>query len=304
MQLGVGLPASGAWATPENMRRIATRAEELGFASVWTFQRLLHPVDAEWGPVYHAVHDPVTALSFVAGTTSRIRLGLAVVNLPFYPPVLLAKALTTLDIVSDGRLDAGLGLGWSREEFQAVGVPYEQRGRRGEEFVACLKAIWTQPEVEFHGSFYDVPRCRVDPKPVQRPHPPILLGGTADRALRRAGRIADGWISSSRADLSRIGESIALVRSSAQQAGRDPAALRFIVRGVTLVRAEGAEDRKPLQGTVAQIKDDLAAVEGQGVTEVFLDLNFDPLVVGSGTDPAQAMQHAEKVLSSFAPAGR
>jgi probable F420-dependent oxidoreductase len=301
VELGVGLPVSGAWATPESMRRIATRAEELGYASLWTFQRLLHPVDQEWGPVYHAVHDPVTALSYVAGLTERIRLGVAVVNMPFAAPIVVAKALTTLDIVSGGRLDAGLGLGWAPQEFQAVGVPYEQRGRRGEEFVACLKAIWTQPEVEFHGSFYDVPRCRVEPKPVQSPHPPVLLGGAAERALRRAGRIADGWISSSRADLTSIGTSIELVRSAARDAGRDPAALRFVVRGVVQVRSDEPGERKPLQGSVDQIRADLAAIERQGVTEVFLDPNYDPLVVGPDTDPAQALRRAEQLLEDFAP---
>lgn len=300
MQLGFGLPCSGAWATPQNMHRIAARAEGLGYASLWTFQRLVHPVDQDMGPMYHAVHDPITALAYVAGLTSRIRLGLAIVNMPFYAPIVLAKALTTLDIVSGGRLDAGLGLGWAPLEFEATGVPYEKRGARGEEFVSCLKTIWTEPEVEFHGSFYDVPRSRVEPKPVQTPHPPVLLGGGAERALRRVGRIADGWISSSRADLTTIGASIDLVKSSAAEAGRDVDALRFVVRGVTLIRPEGVEDRQPLQGTVEQIRDDLAMVEGQGATEVFLDLNFDPLVVADA-DPEQALKHAEQVLTAFAP---
>lgn len=302
MDLGVGLPVSGAWATPANMRRIATRAEEHGYASVWAFQRLLHPVDTEWGPEYHSVHDPITALSFVAGCTSRIRLGIGVVNLPFYAPIVLAKALTTLDVVSDGRLDVGLGLGWAPEEFRAVGVPYEQRGRRGEEFIDCLKTIWTQSEVKFHGSFYEVPLCRVDPKPVQRPHPPLLLGGAAERALRRAGRLADGWISSSRQDLTAIGRSIAVVRSGAEEAGRDPDALRFVVRGVVRVLADAASDRKPLQGSVEQIRDDLAAIEAQGVTEVFLDGNWNRDIVSPGVEPGQAMERAEQLLEDFAPA--
>ncbi len=301
MLLGVGLPVSGAWATPDNMRRVATHAEELGYVSLWTFQRLLHPVDEDWGPVYHAVHDPVTALSFVAGITSRIRLGLAVVNMPFYAPIVLAKALTTLDIVSAGRLDVGLGLGWSREEFEAVGVPHERRGARGEEFVGCLRAIWADGPVEFHGSFYDVPRSLVEPKPVQRPHPPILLGGSAEVALRRAGRLADGWISSSRADFPTIGSSIEVVRSAATEEGRDPAALRFVVRGVVQVRDEPPQDRKHLQGTVDQVREDLLALERLGVTEVFMDLNYDPLLGSDDADPSAALDHAEHVLEEFAP---
>ncbi len=190
-RLGLGLPVSGAWATPENMRHVAERAEELGYTSLWSFQRLLHPVDEDWGSVYHGVVDPVTALAYVAGFTSRIRLGLAVVNLPFYSPLVLSKALTTVDIVSAGRLDVGLGLGWAPQEFEAVGVPMEGRGARAEEFVACLKAIWTQPEVEFSGAYY-----RAAPQP-SRPQagsatPPAPAhgwhrrdGAASDRSDRR-----------------------------------------------------------------------------------------------------------------------
>lgn len=301
MRLGVGLPVAGAWATPDNLRRVAVRADELGYASLWTFQRLLHPVDEEWGPTYHAVHDPITALSYAAGLTSRIRLGLAVVNLPWYSPIVLAKALTTLDVVSDGRLDVGLGLGWAPQEFAAVGLSPARRGARGEEFVRCLKAIWTEPEVEFRGSFYDLPPARVEPKPVQRPHPPLLLGGMADVALRRAGRIADGWISSSRSDLTSIGGSIDLVRSAAADAGRDPAALRFVVRGVVRLRPEGVDDRRPLRGTADEIRGDLAALAEQGVTEVFLDLNYDPRMVSGELGPAATLERAERLLEEFAP---
>jgi probable F420-dependent oxidoreductase len=282
------------------MRRVATHAEELGYASLWTFQRLLHPIEEDWGSVYHGVVDPITALSYVAGMTSRIRLGLAVVNMPFYAPIVLSKSLTTLDIVSEGRLDVGLGLGWAPQEFEAVGVPAAGRGARAEEFVSCLKSIWTQPEVEFHGSFYDLPRCRVEPKPVQKPHPPLLMGGAAEIALRRVGWIADGWISSSRADLTTIGQSIDLVSSAATEAGRDADSLRFIVRGAVRLISEPEPERRPLQGTADQIRADLDRLAAQGVTEVFLDLNWDPRTVSDHVDPSAALENAEQVLAEFA----
>jgi probable F420-dependent oxidoreductase len=303
MRIGLGLPVSGTWATPETMRHVATRADELGFDSLWAFQRLLHPVDDDWGSAYHSVHDPLTSLAYVAALTSRIRLGIAVVMAPYYAPIVLAKALTTLDIVSAGRLDVGLGLGWSAQEFAAVGVSMERRGPRAEEFVACLTAIWTQDPVEFHGEFYDVPLSQVDPKPVQTPHPPLLMGGTAEAALRRIGRIADGWISSSRTDLTAIGASVDIVRTAADQAGRDADALRFVVRGVVRLtdRPTDGDQRIPLQGTADQIRDDLAALEGQGITEVFLDLNWDADTVGADVDPATARANADRVLSELAP---
>ncbi len=180
-------------------------------------------------------------------------------------------------------------------------MPFDGRGRRGEEFVACLKAIWTAPEQGFAGELYTLPPCRVEPKPVQRPHPPLLLGGTADVALRRAGRIADGWISSSRLDLTGIGRSIAVVREAAAEAGRDPSTLRFVVRGVTVHGADGPADRKPLQGSTTQIQDDLGRLAEAGVSEVFLDLNYDPRVVADDADPAWALAHAEEVLTALAP---
>jgi probable F420-dependent oxidoreductase len=302
--MGFGLPVSGSWATPANMVGFARRAEELGYGSLWSFQRLLHPADGDWGPMYRSVHDPLIALAYAAAVTERVRLGTAVVNAPFFSPIVLAKQLTTLDVVSAGRLDAGLGLGWSREEFAAAGVPYERRGARVAEFVAALRAIWADDPVEFAGEFYTVPPARVDPKPVQRPHPPVLLGGGADAALRRAGRIADGWISASRQDLTRIESAVETVKSAASEAGRDPERLRFITRGVVHLDeevADGHGNRRPLTGSEDEIREDLEALRRAGVTEVFLDLNFNPRVGSPAADPAEATAYAERVLETFAP---
>jgi probable F420-dependent oxidoreductase len=303
MRIGLGLPVSGTWATPGTLRHVASRADELGFDSLWAFQRLLHPVDQDWGSAYHSVQDPLTSLAYAAAVTSRIRLGVAVLMAPYYAPIVLAKALTTIDVLSGGRLDVGIGLGWSAQEFAAVGVPMERRGARAEEFVACLKAIWTQPEVEFHGEFYDVPLSRVEPKPVQSPYPPLLMGGGAEAALKRIGRIADGWISSSRTDLTTIGESIDVVRVAATAAGRDPDVLRFVVRGIVRLTAEptSGEARIPLQGDAGQIRADIDALAAQGVTEVFLDLNWDDSTVGAA-DPDAALANADAVLTQLAPA--
>lgn len=302
MDLGFAVPISGSWATPDNVIAIATRAEELGYTSLWTFQRLLVPVDADDQPVlappYRSVHDPLAVLAFLAGVTRTPRLGVAIVNLPFLAPIVLAKQLTTIDHLSGGRLDAGLGLGWSPDEFAAVGTPSEHRGRRAEEHIACLRAIWTDEVVEFHGERYEVPRSRVEPKPIQRPHPPLLLGGAAPAALRRIGRLADGWISSSQADLGRIDESIAVVHDAAAAAGRDPDHLRVVCRGVVKVR-DG--ERGPLTGSLDEIRSDLADLAAKGVTETFVDLNFDPEIGSPDADPAASMARAHEVLEALAP---
>ena len=302
MLRGFALPVSGAWATPANCVRIATRAGALGYASLWTFQRLLSPVDAAGVPAldpqYRSVQDPLAVLAYVAGHTTTARLGVAVVNMPYYPPILLAKMLTTLDHVSGGRLDAGLGIGWLGPELEAVGTTTAKRGARAEDYLRCLRSIWTDDIVDYRGEFHRVPRCRVDPKPVQQPHPPVLLGGGADAALRRAGRTADGWISSSRADLAGIDTSIAAVRHGAEEAGRDPDSLRFVCRGVVKVRAG---ERAPLVGSLDDIRSDLAGLAAKGVTETFVDLNFDPEIGNPDADAGQSMRRAEEVLEALAP---
>jgi probable F420-dependent oxidoreductase len=306
MQIGFGAPVSGSWATPANQVEIAQRAEALGYHSLWTFSRILYPdwpAEQRLGSPYRSVHDPLIVAAFLAGVTSRVRLGLAVVNLPYYAPLVLAKALTSIDVVSDGRLDAGLGLGWSPDEFAAAGVDIARRGDRAEEFLACLRAIWTEDPVEFSGEFYNVPRGWVDPKPIQRPHPPILLGGTVPRALRRVGAMADGWISSSRMPGSAIPGAVATIRGAAEEAGRNPDDVRIIVRGSLRLRDADNADDPTMTGSVEKIKADLEMYAAAGTTEVFLDLNFYEQIGSPDADPARSMTTAHQVLETFAPTG-
>jgi probable F420-dependent oxidoreductase len=297
VRLGLGLPVSGAWATPDNVAAVARNAEQHGFCGLWTFQRWLASPQLEG--VYQSVLDPVVALGFAAAITSRIRLGLAVVNGPFYPPVALAKQFAALDVLSAGRLDAGIGLGWSREEYTAAGVPMERRGARFDEWLDCLDVLLRGEDVEFDGEFYRVPRMHIAPPPVQRPRPPLLIGGSAPAALRRAGERSDGWISSSRASLDEVGQAIAAVRDAAAAAGKDPASMRSIVRGVVVLRDASVDDpdRRPLTGSVEQIHDDLGMYARLGVDEVFLDLNFDSGQVGDpDADPALALDLAARLM--------
>jgi probable F420-dependent oxidoreductase len=283
------------------MIHLARRAETLGYHSLWTFQRLLSPVDGAWGEMYRSVQDPIVTLAFLAGHTQRVRLGIAVVNLPFVSPVVLAKQLATLDIVAGGRLDTGLGLGWAPEEFEATGADMEARGRRADEFVGVLRALWRDEVVEHTGEFYRVPRMRMEPKPVQRPHPPILLGGSALPSLRRAGRLADGWISRSRADLTAIGDSIAAIRAAAEEAGRDPATLRLVCRGSVKVRPAGNAERVPLTGSLDEIRADFDELAAKGLTELFVDLNFDPEIGSPDADERASLRRADEVLEALAP---
>jgi probable F420-dependent oxidoreductase len=303
MELGCGVPVSGSWATAEGCAQVAEWAEELGYRSLWTFQRLLAPVDDAGAdrldPQYRSVQDPLAVLAYLAGKTTRARLGVAVVDAPYYSPIVLSKLLTTVDQLSLGRLDVGIGLGWMPEEFDAAGAPLKDRGARTADFVRCLRAIWSEDVVEYEGPYFRVPRARVEPKPVQRPYPPVLFGGSAQASLRRAGRMADGWVSSSRAELAALADSIATVRTAAADAGRDPFSLRFVCRAVVKVRPT---TRAPLTGSLEDIREDLDSLADTGMTEAFVDLNFDPLIGAPDADPDASLRHARTVLEALAPA--
>lgn len=298
---------SGAWATPGVLGRFSQLAEELGYHSLWSFQRLLVPAEGHADPVYRSVLDPLTALAFAAARTERIRLGVALVNLPFISPTQLAKQASTLDVLSGGRFDLGLGIGWSAQEFAATGARTERRGARTVEFVEVLRRFWGEEVAEFSGEFYTVPPSRMAPKPVQPGGPPVILGGASPRALARAGWLADGWMSRSATNLDGIGEQIAAVRAAAKEAGRDPARLRIITRGVVRpdprgVGVVGPDGRRlRLSGSFEQIREDVAWLGGQGVTELFYDLNWDPRIGHPEADPAQAAARAEEILRALAP---
>ncbi len=308
MKIGFGAPVSGVWATPDTLASIASSAEAAGYASLWTFQRLMVPEGSAMEPVYHSVLDPMVALGYLAAVTQRIRLGVAVVNMPYLAPGYLAKMAATADVLSRGRLELGLGIGWLPEEFTLAGGTMARRGARTGEYIEVMRQIWAEGMAEFQGRDYEVPAGWFAPNPVQRPGPPILLGGMARPALERAGRLADGWVTSSRTDLSRISEGISVVRSAAGEAGRDPGSIRIICRGVVRAGApvtipEGG-GRVLLSGSYADIRADVEWLAERGVTEIFYDLNWDPLVGAPDADPVGAVARAEEILTELAPGGQ
>jgi len=302
MKLGFSLPMAGPWATPENQVLVAQRAESLGYNSLWVFQRLLYAIQPQndypplpgqpWPKVFERAMDPLVSLAFVAGATSRIRLGTGVLIMPYYTPVMLAKQLATLDVVSHGRLDVGLCIGWSMDEYEAVGVPYKARGRRADEFLRCLKAIWTEDPVEFSGEFYRVPRSRVEPKPVQRPYPPITIGGYGPSVIRRA--VTYDGFNGGNVPLQQVAALVADIKAAAEKAERDPATLHIVSRGSFQLHASPqGKDRRPLWGTLGEIREDVNRYAAAGLTELFLEANFDPRGV--------SLEGALKVMEALAP---
>jgi len=309
MKLGFSLPIAGAWATPENQVRLARQAETLGYHSLWTLQRLLYALEPKtvyppvpgprWPPFMERVSDPIVTLAYVAAHTSRIRLGVSVLVMPYFAPIVLAKQLATLDHVSGGRLDVGLGIGWAEDEYDAVGVPFRQRGRRGEEFIRCLKTIWTEEVVQFDGEFYRVPRSLVEPKPLQSPHPPILVGGYGSAAVGRAARLGDGFTGGN-VPLDQVAPLIAELRIAAEAAGRDPARLRVVCRGTYRVHdTPQGSGRRPLFGTLDEIREDISRYAEVGLTELFLEANID--AGGAFGDEDGLLERTLTVMTALAP---
>jgi len=284
MKLGFGLPIGGTAATPDNVTMLARHAEALGYSSLWVFQRLLCPVaplngyygtpNGPWPDPFRSTFDPIVTLAFLASKTERVRLGTSVLVAPFYSPIVLGKQLATLDVMCGGRLTVGLGIGWSKDEYDAAGTPWRHRGERLDEFIQCLDAVWTQDEVKFKGAFYFVPSSRVEPKPVQKPRPPILVGGYTEASFRRAGWLGDGYTGGNMAP-EKMAHVVRCVREHAERAGRDPARLIVASRGSYRVTSMlQGRHRSVFNGSLQDIGDDVRRYEDAGVSEVFLDPSF------------------------------
>lgn len=278
MRIGFVLPHIGPLAGPAAITRVARAVEDSGLDSVWVNERSLWPLDpintyplGSLPEAYKTVIDPLDALSFVAATTARVGLGTSVLNLPWYNPLLLARRLTAVDVLSGGRLVCGIGSGWSKDEHVTAGSDWHTRGARSDEGIALLKAVWTTDPVEFAGAHYTVPRSFISLKPVQRPHPPLVWGGWGPAAKRRAALVCDGWHPAG-LPVAELAPQLGEVRALAEAGGRDPGTLRFIAKnGLELTDAPLGADRASFAGSAAQIADDLAVTEAAGVHDLVLD---------------------------------
>jgi probable F420-dependent oxidoreductase len=193
----IGLFAPSAWptATRETLRVLGPAAEERGFSAIWVPEHVAmfesRAASTPYGET--GTFDPVVLLTYLAAHTERIRLGTGVALVSQRQPLFFAKEIASLDQLSGGRVDVGAGVGWIREEFQALGLRREDRGQTAERNLELLVTLWTDPVSEYHGPGLDLPPCRVYPKPVQQPHPPLYIGGHSDAALRRVARFGQGW---------------------------------------------------------------------------------------------------------------
>jgi probable F420-dependent oxidoreductase len=222
------------------------------------------------------VLDPLDALTYVAAQTKKIKLGTSVLDMPYHNPVVLARRLTTLDVLSNGRLCVGLGLGWNKDEMDATGADMKKRGALADEFLPLLKAIWTTNPVEFHGKFFNVPKSYINLKPVQKPHPPIYLGAFVPAALKRLAKLADGW-NPVFLPVPVMAEMFGSIKQMAKEAGRDPSAMTMVVHAVLEITEKPlGKDRAIFSGSLEQISEDVRGCAKIGADEVFFDPAFAP----------------------------
>jgi len=208
MRFGFYLPTRGATAAPEALETLIERGESLGFSSVVIADHIVFPVTIRSKypytvsgafPGHGDALEQLSLMAFAAGKSRRLRLISSVMILPHRNPVVTAKMLATIDVLSRGRVTVGVGVGWLREEFQALGAPdFDRRGAVGDEYLRIFKTLWTQDPASFHGEFYRFDAIRCLPHPTQKPHPPIWIGGHSKAALRRVARLGDGWHPASR----------------------------------------------------------------------------------------------------------
>ncbi|MCS7136962.1 MAG: LLM class flavin-dependent oxidoreductase [Candidatus Caldarchaeum sp.] len=242
MKFGVVVPnATGGvrGETPPSMteiKRFAATAESLGFDGLWVID---HVLTAE--PIYSTTWlDPLVTLSYLAANTTTIRLGTSVVVLPIRVPAVFAKEVSSLDVVSGGRVVAGVGNGWWDKEFEVCGVPKRQRGDRVEEYIQIIKKLWTERNASFKGRYYSFENINLEPKPIQKPHPPIWIAGgsaigkasvvyqvNAERVLRRIARYADGWIARAYTDLEQVENDWKTIQRHAASFGRSVSEIVF-----------------------------------------------------------------------------
>ncbi|MEU2424053.1 TIGR03619 family F420-dependent LLM class oxidoreductase [Streptomyces sp. NPDC007851] len=295
MKLGLALPTFGPDATPEGILRISRTAEEAGYDSLWTGDRVLAPPvpgapypsgDGEMPRVYENHMDPLVALTFAAAHTTRVQLGTSTLNGLWQPPIMLARSLTTLDVLSQGRLVVGLGLGWMPDEYTAVSVPWKGRGARLDETLDVLAEYWTSDVFSHEGPLFTIPETVVGLKPSTRPAPPVLLAAFTPGGLRRIGRRLDGWLPVAM-PLTPLMGMWDTVREEAAAAGRDPEGLRMALRvNPELTETPTDPGRMPWAGTLGQYVDYARAAAEAGVHELFVDFGQTPAALTERVDLA------------------
>jgi probable F420-dependent oxidoreductase len=250
MEVGLHVPQVGPFASKDNVTAFAKAADDAGFDGLWVFDHVVlqkdqqskYPYSADGSLGFPPTMDflePLTMLTYLAGVTRRAKLGTSVLVLPMRQPVLHAKIMSTIDHLSGGRFVLGAGVGWWKQEFEVLGVPFERRGARMDECLQLLRALWTQEFVDFKGEFYECVDWTSNPKP-KGDGIPIWLGGESKGQLQRIGKYADGWLATLRS-VPKLKDDFEIAREAASKAGRDPSKLVIAIEGAGMLVPDGLE---------------------------------------------------------------
>jgi probable F420-dependent oxidoreductase len=295
VRYGFYLPTRGETARPDALEALVTRGEALGFASVVVADHVVFPVTIRSRypytvsgafPGHGDALEQLSLMAFIAGKTRSLRLISSVMILSHRNPVVTAKMLATIDVLSGGRVTVGVGVGWLREEFQALAAPdFDRRGAVSDEYLRIFKTLWTEDPASFHGEFYRFDQIHCLPHPVQKPHPPIWIGGHSKPALRRVARLGDGWhpVGANPAAPLRPAEMRVLLdelRRLAEAERRDPATLTISYKAPLYDAGQGVDggrERRPFSGSPQAIADDIGAFAALGVSELIFDFRSETL---------------------------
>jgi probable F420-dependent oxidoreductase len=298
LKVGITLPQAGEQSTKENIVRTAKMAEDEGFDSLWVFERLLWPINPQTPYVatpdgslpveYQNILDPLETLTYVAAHTNKIALGTSVIDMLFHNPVVLARRFATLDVLSEGRSIAGFGIGWSKDEYQVSNIPFQNRGKRADEFIQVLKKIWTDDVVEFKGKYYSIPASKIGPKPIQKPHPPIYLGGFSPNTFSRIVNYdTNGWLAVVGGPLEYIDNTIKAIKDIAKKSNKDPNNFKVILLAHLNVALDSKSQstssttkegqRFPFTGTVDQIGNDIKRIKQMDIDHIVFGYVFIPI---------------------------
>jgi probable F420-dependent oxidoreductase len=316
LKVGITLPQAGEQSTKENIVRTAKMAEDEGFDSLWVFERLLWPINPQTPYVatpdgslpveYQNILDPLETLTYVAANTNKIALGTSVIDMLFHNPVVLARRFATLDVLSEGRSIAGFGIGWSKDEYQVSNIPFQNRGKRADEFIQVLKKIWTDDVVEFKGKYYSIPASKIGPKPIQKPHPPIYLGGFSPNTFSRIVNYdTNGWLAVVGGPLEYIDNTIKAIKDIAMKSNKDPNNFKVVLlahlnvaldsKSQSTSSTTNEDQRFPFTGTVDQIGNDIKRIKQMDIDHIVFGYVFIP--IGRDVD---SVINITKELSKYA----
>jgi probable F420-dependent oxidoreductase len=299
MQFGISTLSRGLYTSRAAYMAVAQAAELAGFSFMSVNDHIIVPADlgsaypytpgGTWSAAGHGhCFDQLASLAFLAGCTSRLRLLTSVMVVPHRPPIQTAKTLSTIDVLSNGRLILGVGAGWMEEEFRLLGAPFKERGAATDEYLEAFKALWTEERPSYQGRHVAFRDVIFAPKPIQRPGPPVWVGGEGSAAMRRTVRLGNGWYPGNNNQKipfdtpARFAEGIADLRALAEQAGRDPSSIDIglIVQGPFEWQAARNNDgtaRRMFTGGSAAMLDDAAALARVGVSHVALRLGGETI---------------------------